>query len=136
MPSIRGKYWGFYIEGRDTRLLKHQIDEEVIVKDMVGSGKPLRDIVLATCTSVAAPLSAGRVRQKWITSHGKEIAEAGGDEDAAYSAFMQGQIDELAYAIEPIIVGELRGDDEEEDDDDDDEDEDDESEDEEDDDED
>lgn len=134
MASIKGDYWQFYMDGRcEKRRLKNDIDEEALVEEMVGEGTPLRDAVLFACARAAAPLEGGKAKRQWTEEHKDAIKTAGGDADAAYGAYLQGRVDDLAYAIEEAVLDALDqrfGDDEgKEDDDDDDDDEDEEEED-------
>ncbi len=105
MAKIQGDYWQFYLEGRcEKRRLKNDIDEESLMEEMVRMGTPLRDAVLSACVRVAAPLEAGKAKRAWVADHGDEIKEAGGDADAAYSAYLQGRVDDLAQGLEDSVL--------------------------------
>lgn len=129
--SVPPKYLEFYLDGRDERILKNQIDLGVIAHRLQEPDPPsLRDAVYAAAESVGAAHVSGRTRRKWIDEHSEAIAKADGDGDGAYAAWLQGRVDELAFKLESQIVetlGELlpsQGDGGEDDDDDGDEEED------------
>lgn len=133
MTSIKGDYWQCYLDGRADKLIRGDIDVQQLATDLVGKGESLRGVVMAACARVAAPLENGKAKQHWVREAEAFIKTAGGDADAAYSAYLQGRIDKLASKTERRVIealdemfGEGEEDDGEDGDDDDDEEEDDE----------
>lgn len=105
MAKIVGDYWQFYLEGRcERRRLKNDIDDEAVTEEMVRMGTPLRDAVLSASARAAAPLEAGKAKRSWISEREEEIKAAGGDTDAAYAAYVQGRIDDLALVVEEGVL--------------------------------
>lgn len=107
MASVKGDYWKFYLEGRgEKRLLKHEIAEDELV-ELMESGAQFREVVAEACAKAAVPLETGKRKRQWVDDHQEEIRSAGGDADAAYVAYLQGRVDELAYALEEAVLTEL-----------------------------
>lgn len=105
MAKIQGDYWQFYLQGRgEKRLLKNDIDEGTLAEEMVRTGELLRDVILAACVRAAAPFESGKARGTWKAEHATEIGMAGGNSDAAYAAYLQGRVDELAYGLEESVL--------------------------------
>lgn len=124
MTEISGKYWDFYIEGREARGLKHDIDIDDVAEKLRPGGATLRDAILAACDAAAKPLDSGKSKRTWIAERTEDIAEAGGNAEEAYRAWLKGRIDELAYMLEPEVINALAGENVEDTSDDDEEDED------------
>ena len=134
-PHTNQKVWSFYLDGRGEKLLRHDLSDAELAKEVMASDQPPRVAILAACQAVAAPLLVGKARAKWVVSNQDRLD--GMDAKTAYEAWVNGRIDELAYALEADVLGEISlqfeaeeeeddhlGDaDEEDDDDDDDEDE-------------
>lgn len=126
MPKFVSKnYWPFYLEGRADKLLRHDIDIDALVTRLTSNDDvSLRDAVREACATAASALAGSKDQRKWVDKHKTAIADAGGDSDAAHSAWRQGRIDELAYSLEQDVVDAISDEvlDEEEEEDDDDED--------------
>jgi hypothetical protein len=117
MPHIQEEYWTFYLDGRVYRTLKNDIDPgDLAARLMVPNGKSLRDTVMAASRAVAAPLESGKTKQRWIAEHDADIKAAGGDADAAFKAWLEGRVDELAYVLEPDVLAAMGEDDDDDDD--------------------
>jgi hypothetical protein len=109
MPHIRDKYWDFYVDGREARALKHDIDVDDVANKLRDGDVALRDAVLAACVAVAQPLGTSKAKRKWIDEHQDEIAEAGGSAEQAHDAWVRGRVDELAYMLEPEVINAVAG---------------------------
>jgi hypothetical protein len=107
MPEIKDKYWDFYIQGREDRTLKHDVDVDELAKKLRAGDVAFRDAVLAACDAVAQPLSGGKAKRKWLDEHQEEIAQAGGSAEQAHAAWVKGRVDELAYMLEPDVINAL-----------------------------
>ena len=107
MATIKGDYWKFYLEGRgEKRLLKHEIAEDELV-GLLEAGAQFREVVAEACAKASVPLETGKRKRAWIADHQEEISAVGGDADAAYAAYLQGRVDELAYSLEESVLTEL-----------------------------
>ena len=113
-------YMGFYLDGRDAKLLRHDIDENELAEQILEKGD-LRGTIHAAAARSAAGPQLDRYKRQWLRDNEEEIKEAGGDADAAWKAFLDGRIDELANALEPNVLeameealGDEDGDDDEE----------------------
>lgn len=113
-------YWTFYLMGRDEKLLRHKEDMATLV-DKLRAPAELRPKLLEVARHACDDyygVVPNRTRQhrKWLNDHADAITAAGGDKEAAFAAWRQGRIDELAYAIEGQAVEALHdiyGDDDE-----------------------
>ena len=120
MANIKGDYWQCYLDGRDEQLLRNDIDAGALAEQVVSNGGSLRDMVMAECVRIAAPLEGGKAKQRWIKEAEGFIKNANHDADAAYAAYLQGRIDKLATKTERRVIDvldEMFGDDSEDDDD-------------------
>lgn len=120
-------YVAFYLDGREDRLLKHDIDTVQIAEE-VGDGKgSIHEMLVKAATSAAEPLRVDRKKRTWLEEYEGEIKEAGGDGELAYQHYIQGRIDEVVHRLDGEVVEELssmHGEESDDEDDDDDEDED------------
>lgn len=115
MENITDEYLPFYCQGRaERRLLKHDISESDLV-EVISKGTPLRRAIEEACERVATPFQTGKSKRLWLLENADDVA--GLDPDLAYKAFLQGRIDELAYVLEPDVVGALGEDEDGEDED-------------------
>jgi len=113
MANITEEYLPFYCLGRQERkLLKHDISESDVA-EVIAKGTPLRRALEEACERAAVPFQSGRSKRKWLDENADDLQ--GIDPDAAYAAYLQGRVDELAYVLEPDVVSELSGDDEDDD---------------------
>jgi hypothetical protein len=102
MATIKGDYWKFYLDGRyEKRLLKHEIEEAVLVERM-DSGTPFREAIAEACAKVTVPLETGKRKREWLAVHQADLVGLNADE--AYAAYLQGRVDELAYALEQNVL--------------------------------
>jgi hypothetical protein len=117
MAIIKKEHWYFYLLGRgEKRLPKIDLDEAALAKAIVDEApldkfyenhSPLRHLIFDACKKALTPLAVGRRRTQWLAEHAAEIAEADGDGDAAYNAWLAGITDELVYSLEESVLGEL-----------------------------
>jgi hypothetical protein len=108
MPNIDPRCWIFYLEGRgERRLLKSPQSESDIANIVLKSGGDVREAIMAACRRAATPLEVGKAKSRWLAESKEAISEAEVDGDAAYAAFLQGRIDELAYATEENVLVEI-----------------------------
>lgn len=100
-------YVAFYLDGREDRLLKHDIDT-VQVAEEVGDGKgSIHELLVKAATSAAEPLRVDRKKRSWLEEYADEIKEAGGDGELAYQHYIQGRIDEVVHRLDGDVVEEL-----------------------------
>lgn len=123
MADIKGDYAQFYVDGRDAPLLRStDLSFEEIVAQVVTKGVPFRQAVADACAKIALPHQSGGKKRAWLAENADDIKELGVSADDAYSAFLQGRIDELAYAKErkilEVLVDAVDGDEGDEEDDD------------------
>ncbi len=107
-------YWKFYLDGRDDRRLRNEIDIDAIAAKAWDATEPpsgvlLRQLIAQACEAAAAPLDTTRSKNRWLSDHEAEIKEDGLDEQEAYRVWRQGRIDELAYALEEQVLQVLMG---------------------------
>lgn len=119
-------YIGFYLEGRNAKPLKHEIDVGDLAKIVLSTGDAPLTVALAAAAKAAEPYQSPRYSSAWVRDRSGGIAAAGGDSEMAYQHYLQGRIEELAVELDALMCEELEGgeDDDDEDDDDDEEDED------------
>lgn len=131
MKLIAG-YAPYYLEGREERLLKVDIDTAEIARLVIEEGGSLHDRLHEAVSKAAGTLAVDRKKRQWIADCEDDIRAAGHNNDHAYEAWCEGRIDELVGSLESEVLEEMgalihgdEDDDEDEDDDDDDDDEDD-----------
>lgn len=105
---LNKSYLPFYLEGRNAKPLKHELDVAELANQVLKGESPPK-VALAAVMTAAEPLYATRHRARWVGKHEAGIATAGGDADAAYRHFVQGRLDELAAEIDALICEELEG---------------------------
>lgn len=103
--NIKQEHWVFYVDGRrERKLMKSDIDLDALANTVVTGGKPFREVLYEACRTAAAPLETGRMKRLWLDNNGAAIAEADGDGEGAFRAWLTGRVDELAYALEEEFV--------------------------------
>lgn len=116
---MKQAYISFYLEGREDRALKHDIDIEEIAKQVVSGKGTIHELVHKAAKTAAEPQLAARKKRTWIEEFDEEIKLAGGDGDEAYRHYIDGRIDELTHRLEvdvfETIVDMCGGDGEDED---------------------
>lgn len=107
MSSIKRKYWGFYLLGREERRLRNEIDPEVIARKILEEeDASLPAMVTAACAEVGAALTA-RTKKNWLAEHEQGIKASESEPEEAYRSWVAGRVDELASAIESGVVAAL-----------------------------
>lgn len=111
MPSIKRKYWGFYLLGREERRLsvRDDLSEEAVAKQILEQDEAsLPEAVLAACEVAAKSALTPRVRSRFVSDYQTEIQQLdGGDAEEAYQAWCAGRVAVLAAVIEPGVVDAL-----------------------------
>ncbi len=125
ISKVHHDYWGFYLQGRQERkLLKTDISPDVIVEKLTTpeTESCLRDVLVKAARDAATALQSGRVKRDWMAENASDIKEAGLDPERAFSAWLAGRAEELAYSLEDNVLksllDEFDGEDQEDEDDD------------------
>ena len=82
-------YVCFYLDGRDEKLFRHEIDEEKLAEQAL-EGADLRAISLKAATDAAKPLETSRKKASWLAENAEAITEAGGDKGEGIPDLLQG----------------------------------------------
>lgn len=98
-------YIAFYLDGRDERLLKHDIDAEELAKKVLDGKGSIHAVTLAAATEASTALVAKK--RQWCRDHDDEIQACGGDADKAHAHYVQGKIDEVVDTLEPTVLEEI-----------------------------
>ena len=104
---MKSAYAMFYLEGRDERLIKADIDTAELARAVVDGKGTVHEQLRAAVAKAAEPLRVDRKKRQWISDWEEEIDKAGGDKEEAYNHFCEGRIDELIYALEPDVIEEM-----------------------------
>jgi hypothetical protein len=120
MKAMNSAYAFFYIEGRDEKLLKHDIDTERLAKEVLDGKGSIYELAHKAAATAAEPLRVDRKKRLWIDNYEDDINAAGGDSEVAYEHYLSGRIDELCARLESEVVADLTvlvsGDEDEDDD--------------------
>lgn len=114
---LKQTYIGFYLEGRNAKPLKHEINVGDLATSVISSGDGPLTVALAAAARAAEPYQSPRYSSKWVRDRSGAIATAGGDAATAYQHYVQGRIDELAVELDALVCEELEGGEEDEDED-------------------
>jgi hypothetical protein len=128
--NLSADYAFFYLEGRNDKHLRCDIDTESIAKEVIAGQGTVHELVHKAVSDAAAGMRVDRKKRAWLEEYDDDIKEAGGDGEEAYRHYMAGKIDELTHHLEGEVVedmleaagGDEEDDEEEEEDDDGDED--------------
>jgi DNA polymerase III delta subunit len=101
---MKPTYVTFYIEGREDRLLKHDIDTDEIARLVMNGKGSIYELLLKASKAAAEPLLVARKKRTWIEEFEAEIKTAGGDAEEAYRHYIDGRVDELAFSLERDAV--------------------------------
>lgn len=104
---MKPTYAWFYIEGREDRSLKHDIDTDQIAKQVMDGKGSIHDLLVKAAKSAAEPLQVARKKRTWIEEFEGEIKEAGGDSEEAYRHYIDGRVDELVHRLDGDVVESL-----------------------------
>lgn len=95
-------YWSFYLEGRQAKLLKGDIDAEELAQSLLDDRtQSMRDVITAACTKAVVTLDGSKARRKWFAAH-DDVAPL--TQEEAYKAYCRGRAEELAYSLEVEVV--------------------------------
>jgi len=119
MAIIKQAHYLFYVMGRrEKRLPKIDLDEADLAKGILKTSTSsacadrscLRMTIFEACRKATESWAMGRRRRVWLEENASLVAvtdgSPGGSEDA-YSAWLAGVTDELAYALEEGVLAEL-----------------------------
>jgi hypothetical protein len=101
---MKPTYATFYIEGREDRLLKHDIDTDEIARLVMNGKGSIHELLTKAAKAAAEPLLVARKKRTWIEEFEDEIKTAGGDSEEAYRHYIDGRVDELAFSLERDAV--------------------------------
>lgn len=116
MAIIKREYLIFYVLGRqERRLPKIDLDPVALAKAVLEASadasyerqSPLRHTIFDAYQKAMASAVTRRRRRVWATENAELIAKSGGDEEAAYRAWIAGMVDELAFANEEDLLAEI-----------------------------
>lgn len=116
---MKAEYAFFYLEGREAKLLKADIDTAAIAERVMAGDGSVHELLHKAVSDAAKGLELDRQKRRWLADSEDEIKEAGGDGDEAYRHYCEGRVDELVYQLEPEVLEDIGieiGDEEEEED--------------------
>lgn len=130
------KYVTFYLDGREARVLRVDVDEDELANRVLDGKGSVHDVCLDAAQKEVEALATSRQQRKFVEEHADSIKDANGEASdgtmepawgaMAFAHYLAGRTDELADRIEQDTVSamtaQIYGDeDSDEDDDDDDE---------------
>jgi len=102
---MKAEYLPFYLEGRDAKLVKNDIDDDDLAQQIVDTGKTPYEITHAAAETAVKVLAVDpRKKRLWLNEHEDDLKEAGGSADDAWNAFIAGRTDELCSALETPVL--------------------------------
>lgn len=104
---MKEHYVPFYIEGREAKALKNDIDTMAIAEDVSAGKGTIHELLHKAATAIATAAGADRSKRTWLEENEDEIKAAGGDKDEAWAHYRDGRIDELVYQLEPDVIQDL-----------------------------
>ena len=109
-PS-KASSWNFYLMGREEkRLIKHEIDLVGAAEKFVAENDPLghswREWLREACSQAAKSVST-RSKNEWLRENAEAISASGMTESHALNLYLAGRVDELYYALEEELIGEI-----------------------------
>lgn len=116
---MNADYVWFYLEGREAKLLRTDIDTAAIAEKVVAGKGGIHELLHTAASDAAKGLAVDRQKRRWLADYEDDIKEAGGDGEVAYKHYCDGRVDELVMQLEPEVVEEMAievGGDEDEDD--------------------
>ena len=119
---MNADYVWFYLEGREAKALRADIDTAAIAEQVMAGKGDLHALLHKAVSEAAKGLEVDRQKRRWLADYEDDIKEAGGDGEAAYRHYCDGRIDELVYQLEPDVLEDIAveiGEDDDETDDDD-----------------
>lgn len=104
---MKAAYACFYLEGREDRVLRSDIDTLEIAQLVIDGKGEIHDLVKKAAAAAAEPLRVDRKKRRWIEDSAEEIKLAGGSNEDAYAHYLDGRIDELVYRLEGDVVEDI-----------------------------
>lgn len=104
---MKSDYAFFYLEGRDDKKLRADIDTEAIAKDVLADKGSIHDLVRAAVSAAAEAHRVERKKRQWIDEYAEDIQAAGGDGEEAYRHYLDGRIDELTSMLESEVIEDM-----------------------------
>lgn len=101
---MNAKYLGFYLDGREAKLLKHDIDVDELADKICQTGESPHQVLRRAVEDASKALNHDRMRRQWLRDNEEEIKEAGGSDQEAWDHFLMGKVDELIYNLEPALM--------------------------------
>lgn len=101
---MKADYVFFYLEGREAKRLKADIDTAVIAEQVAAGKGTIHELLHKAVSDAAKGLEVDRQKRRWLSDYEDEIKQAGGDGEAAYRHYCDGRIDELVYVLEPEVL--------------------------------
>lgn len=117
---MKADYIFFYLEGREARKLKADIDTDVIAEQVMAGKGTIHELLHKAVSDAGKGLELDRQKRRWLADYADEIKDAGGNGEDAWRHFCDGRIDELVYTLEPDVLealdedAEVDGDDDDE----------------------
>lgn len=107
ISTMKAAYACFYLEGREDRVLRSDIDTEEIAQRVLDGKGDIHDLVKKAAAAAAEPLRIDRKKRRWIEDSADEIKAAGGDNEEAYNHYLDGRVDELVYRLESDVLEDI-----------------------------
>jgi hypothetical protein len=104
---VKAEYIFFYLEGREARKLKADIDTQAIAEQVLAGKGDIHELLHKAVSDAAKGLMVDRQKRQWLGDFEDEIKESGGDGDAAYEHYCRGRVDELVFILEPEVLSDL-----------------------------
>lgn len=97
-----GKEITFYMQGREDVSdsgVTAEVDITAIANRVI-AGEKIHAVTLEVADAALRAQANSTKKTRWLKENKDEISEAGVDKEKAWSAFLEGQIDELRYILE------------------------------------
>lgn len=102
---MKADYAWAYLEGREERLIKHDIDVEQLAEQVLEGKGSVHEVTRAAVATAAKPLALDRKKREWIADYDESIkGSVGSDSNTAYEHYLEGRIDELTSRLEDEVV--------------------------------
>lgn len=103
MSALKADYMPFYLEGREEKTIKNDIDVDKLAERCLAGENP-RTVVVAAVSGLRTQLEHDKRKKVWLETFTSEIAEAGGDGNEAWRHYCTGRVDELEHALEADVI--------------------------------
>ncbi len=108
--KLSDKYLLFYLEGREAKMLKADIDTEAVAEEVEAGKGSIHELLHKAVSDAARAEGVDRAKRRWIAEYEDEIKDAGGDGELAYQHYVAGRVDELVHRLDGEVVDFLAGD--------------------------